>query len=97
MEYEHPDLIEIDHHIHAQFDRVLRAEQEAADVARRRTSTLRDRLLDFEERGEPVSVAHGGGTVTGSVEAVAADHVEIATASGSVLVPLSAIRLVSVP
>lgn len=89
MHDDHPDLIELDRYIRTRLDRVLRAEQEAADLSRRRSATLRDRLIDLEERCEGVVVGHRGGETAGVVECVGADHFDLATAAGSVLVPLA--------
>lgn len=92
MNPDHPDLIEIDRHIRHHLDRVLRAEQEAADLSRRRSASLRDRLIDLEERREAVVVAHTAGETAGVVENVGADHVDVVSAAGSVLLPIAAIR-----
>jgi ABC-type phosphate/phosphonate transport system substrate-binding protein len=92
MASEHPDLVEIDRSIRTHLDRVLRAEQEAADLTRRRLATLRDRLIDLEERAEPVVVTTSSGDVAGVVESVGADHTDIITASGSRVIALDAIH-----
>lgn len=91
MDGEHPDLIEIDRHIRNHLDRVLRAEQEAADLTRRRSATFRDRLIDLEERCETVVLSHRTGETVGVIDSVGADHVDVVSASGSVTLPLAAV------
>lgn len=91
MQSDHPDLVEIDHTIRTHLDRVLRAEQEAAELARRRTATLRDRCIDLEERADPVVITHRGGEHAGVVDSVGADHLDLVTASGVILLTLAAI------
>lgn len=91
MNPDHPDLVEIDLHIRNHLDRVLRAEQEAADLSRRRAATLRDRLIDLEERCETVVISHAGGETAGVVESVGADHVDLASASGPVILSIGAV------
>ncbi|HSJ28943.1 MAG TPA: hypothetical protein VLB67_12085 [Acidimicrobiia bacterium] len=94
MQPEHPDLVEIDQHIRTHLDRVLRAEQLAADLVRRRIATLRDRLIDLEEAADSVIVVLPAGEVAGVLDNVGADHIELASASGVVLVPLNSISSV---
>jgi hypothetical protein len=91
---DHPDLVEIDRHIRNHLDRVLRAEQEAADLTRRRSATMRDRMIDLEERAESVVVVHHGGESAGVVENVGADHFDLASASGSVTLALGSVTAV---
>lgn len=92
MQSDHPDLVEIDHNIRNHLDRVLRAEQEAAELSRRRTATVRDRCIDLEERADPVVISHRSGEDAGVVEGVGADHIDLATASGTVVLALGAIH-----
>lgn len=94
MDGIHPDLREIDDLVQEQFARVLRAERAAAAVARRRASTLRDRLIELEDLGARATIATGTDQVTGSVASVGADHVEIETPLGLIHVALSAIATV---
>ncbi|MDX1449774.1 MAG: hypothetical protein R3246_12015 [Acidimicrobiia bacterium] len=97
MQDEHPDLVEIDRAIRSNLDRVLRAEQEAAELVRRRSATLRDRLLDFEDRGDSVVVMQlDGREIAGVVDSVGADHVDLLTSSGLVLLPLTGLTGVRV-
>lgn len=91
MHQEHPDLIEIDRHIRTHLDRVLRAEQEAADLSRRRSATIRDRLIDLEERSEAVVVSHREGEIAGVVESVGADHFDLVSAHGSVIIAIAVV------
>jgi hypothetical protein len=94
MQPDHPDLVEIDQHIRSHLDRVLRAEQLAADLVRRRLTTLRDRLIDLEEAAESVVVALPAGEIAGVIDNVGTDHVELVSATGVALVPLSSISSV---
>lgn len=94
MHIEHPDLVEIDRHIRAHLNRVLRAEQEAAELARRRAATLRDRLIDLEERADSVVITLVESEVAGVVDNVGADHVDILTPVGVMIVPLTSVRSV---
>jgi hypothetical protein len=91
MNADHPDLVEIDRQIRYHLERVLRAEQEAADLARRRSTTLRDRLIDLEDQCDTFATTHHAGETAGVIDCVGADHIEVATASGRVLIPLSSI------
>jgi hypothetical protein len=94
MSADHPDLVEIDRHIRSQLDRVLRAEQEAADLTRRRSATLRDRLIDLEETAETVTIVHPDGETVGIVENVGTDHVDVLSVTGAVILPLASVRQV---
>lgn len=91
MNADHPDLVEIDRQIRYHLNRVLRAEQEAADLARRRSATLRDRLIELEDQCDTVAIAHCDGETAGVIDCVGGDHIEVVTASGRVLFPLSSI------
>lgn len=72
----HPDLIEISRRLRLQLAEVLNAEQEAAAITLRRRSTIRDRLLDAEDRDEAVRITSiDGETRTGTIAAVGMDHV----------------------
>lgn len=72
----HPDLIEISRRLRLQLAQVLEAEQEAAAINLRRRRTIRDRLLDAEDRGEAIRVTCADGAQrTGQVGAVGVDHV----------------------
>jgi len=79
----HPDLIEISRRLRLQMAQVLEAEQEAAAITLRRRSTIRDRLLDAEDRGETVRIACvDGAPRTGRVSAVGIDHVVLESSGG---------------
>ena len=85
----HPDLVEVSRRLRLQLAEVLQAEQEAAAITLRRRSTIRDRLLDAEDRDEIVRVTSIDGRArTGSVAAVGADHVVLAMGNAAMFVPL---------
>ena len=85
----HPDLIEISRRLRLQLAQVLEAEQEAAAITLRRRSTLRDRLLDAEDRGEIVRITCIDGAVrTGPVGAVGIDHVVLEAKGAATYVAL---------
>jgi hypothetical protein len=74
----HPDLVEITHRLRSHYERVMNAEQDAAAIMYRRTQTLRDRMIDAEDRGDGVRITTTGGRVIeGPVTAVGLDHVTI--------------------
>lgn len=74
--FNHPDLAELALRMRQQLHAVLRAEQEAAAASRLRRRVVRDRLLEAEDRAERVTVFDlAGGTSSGTVTAVGADHV----------------------
>jgi hypothetical protein len=77
----HPDLSALGRRLRIEMDETLRAEQYAARVAAQRRSTLRDRFLLAEDRGERLHIAVVDGTdIAGEVVAVGADHIVIADA-----------------
>lgn len=74
----HPDLRALGRRMRLEMDEILRAEQYAARVSARRRSTLRDRFLLAEDRGEPLHIeVFGGSDVAGAIAAVGADHVVV--------------------
>ncbi len=76
--FGHPDLQRLGRSMRDQFDDTLDAEQHAARAAARRRTSLRDRLLESEDRSERVVVSTSDGHVyQGVVEAVGIDHVVI--------------------
>ncbi len=92
---EHPDLAAIGGSLRARFDAVLEAERRAALVAARRGTTLRDRLLELEDEGGRVALRLGDdGRIHGTVTVTAADHLEIRTPGGRVLVPIRAVTAI---
>lgn len=83
----HPDLIEMSRRLRDRFNEVLAAEQEAAATTRRRQLTLRERLLDAEDRGDRVTMRLAAGTaIEGTLGAVGADHVVVEQPAGSVVI-----------
>jgi hypothetical protein len=93
----HPDLIEISRRLRLQLSQVLAAEQEAAAITLRRRSTIRDRLLDAEDRTETIQVTCTDGVDrTGRVVAVGIDHVVLKTGDSSVLIVIPHIVAVEV-
>ena len=72
----HPDLTRLSRRMRDQLDETLEAEQHAAWAVVRRRRTMRDVLLQAEDRGQ-VALASGtdGQLYRGVVSAVGADHV----------------------
>jgi hypothetical protein len=78
----HPDLIEITHRLRTQYERIVQAEQDAAVVMRERRRTLRDLLIEAEDRGERVRLKTSAGTtIEGTPNGVGLDHVTIGTST----------------
>ncbi len=75
----HPDLEIIARHLRDQYEEVLEAELHAARAASRRLRSLRDRLIEAEDRQE-IALAYGtdGQFYRGRVSAVGTDHVVLA-------------------
>lgn len=72
----HPDLVDISRTLRRQLDAVLDAEQQAARATLRRRRTLRDRLLEAEDRQEIIDLTlTNGDSFAGRLIAVGADHV----------------------
>lgn len=93
----HPDLIEISRRLRNQLSRVLEAEQEAAAVTLRRRSSLRDRLLDAEDRNEEIALmCIDGITRRGRVAGVGVDHVVLETSATAAYVGISHIVAIEV-
>jgi hypothetical protein len=84
----HPDLVDLDARIRFRLDSILQAEQEAAAVYARRTTTLRDRLIDLEEGGLEVAVSTTTGRHRGTLTMVGRDHLELDSPEGHVVVRL---------
>lgn len=98
MESDHPDLIDVARRLRRRFDAVLEAEREAAEVIARRTTSLRERLIEVEDRlAEAVVLTTTGSVFEAMSLTVASDHVELRTRSGSVLVTFEGIEAVSLP
>ncbi len=76
--FGHPDLQRLGRSMRNQLDETLDAEQHAARAAARRRMTIRDRLLESEDRAERVVLSTTDGHVYhGLVEAVGIDHIVI--------------------
>lgn len=74
----HPDLVEISRTLRHQLDAVLDAEQQAARATLRRRRTIRDRLLEAEDRQEVIDLTLANGdSFSGRLIAVGADHVVV--------------------
>ena len=74
----HPDLVRLGRSLRNHLDDTLDAEQAAARAAARRRLTLRDRLLDAEDRSDPIVVSTiDRGVHRGVIDAVGVDHVVI--------------------
>lgn len=86
----HPDLIEMSQTLARQMEAVLTAEHEAAAITMRRRRTIRDRLLRAEDRAEQVTVSNGSQSWQGTVSAVGADHVVLASGSTEIFLFLDA-------
>ena len=73
--FGHPDLARLGRSLRNRLDDTLDAEQSAARAAARRRRTLRDRLLDSEDRTEQIVLSTSDGHVyRGIVDAVGVDH-----------------------
>ncbi len=74
--FGHPDLVRLGRSLRNRLDDTLDAEQSAARAAALRRRTLRDRLLDSEDRTELLVLSTADGQIhRGVVEAVGVDHV----------------------
>ena len=75
----HPDLTRLGRQLRNEMDETLEAEQHAAWAVARRRRTIRDLLLDAEDRGRVAVISGSDGQLyRGTVEAVGADHVVLA-------------------
>lgn len=74
--FGHPDLQRLGRSMRNQLDETLDAEQHAARAAARRRMTIRDRLLESEDRSEHVVLSTSDGHLYhGVVDAVGIDHI----------------------
>jgi hypothetical protein len=74
----HPDLMRLGRSLRNRLDDTLDAEQAAARAAARRRQTLRDRLLDSEDRTEQIVVSTADGHLyRGLVDGVGVDHIVV--------------------
>ncbi len=75
----HPDLVRLGRRMRDHLDETLDAEQHAARAAALRRRTVRDVLLDAEDRGREAILSCADGEIyRGPVAAVGADHVTLA-------------------
>ena len=87
--FRHPDLERLGRTLRDRLDETLNAEQSAARSAARRRRTLRDCLLEAEDRGDTVVVsAVDGHTYRGFVDAVGVDHVVLEDGDRSIRVAI---------
>ena len=76
--FGHPDLERLGRTLRTRLDETLDAEHAAARSAALRRRTLRDRLIEAEDRGERMVFTTVDGHVSsGTVRAVGVDHVVI--------------------
>ena len=86
----HPDLTHLGRELRRRMDDTLAAEQHAARAAARRRRSLRDILLEAEDRARVVILATSdGGVHGGRIDAVGTDHVEITDGPTSRIVVLA--------
>jgi hypothetical protein len=86
----HPDLARLGRKLRDQLDETLDAEQEAARTVARRKRSLRDILLDAEDRGTAALVSCSDGQLfRGTISAVGTDHVVVATDDTEQVVSMS--------
>ncbi len=88
--FSHPDLEQLGRALRDRLDETLDAEQSAARSAVLRRRTLRDRLIESEDRGEDIVLSTSDGQVyRGNVEAVGVDHVVLRETSRERFVALT--------
>jgi hypothetical protein len=88
--FRHPDLETLGRTLRDRPDETLNAEQSAARSAARRRRTLRDSLLESEDRADTVVMsAVDGHTYRGLVEAVGVDHVVLVDSGRSTHIAIS--------
>ena len=76
--FGHPDLQRLGRSMRNQLDETLDAEQHAARAAARRRMTIRDRLLESEDRAEHIVLSTSDGHMYhGVVDAVGIDHIVV--------------------
>ena len=93
-ESEHPDLLDFQELVRRRFQETLEYEQEAALIQIQRMATLRDRLLDAEDAGQPIRLwVQGGHLCEGIPSAVGQDHVELGD-SRRVIIPFPTIEMI---
>jgi hypothetical protein len=88
--FSHPDLERLGRTLRDRLDETLIAEQSAARSAARRRRTLRDSLLESEDRSDTlVMSAIDGHTYRGVVDAVGVDHVVLTDGGRSTHIAIS--------
>lgn len=89
----HPDLVELSAKMKRALEAVLHAEQTAAQVARKRQRSLRDVVLEFEDRGQPVRVSTAGQRwPVGVIVGVGLDHLMLRLNTEPVLIAFHSIQ-----
>ncbi|HEY5579461.1 MAG TPA: hypothetical protein VIL12_07235 [Acidimicrobiia bacterium] len=85
--WDHPDLRALAARMQLELEQALEAEFAAAALSASRRSTLRDRLIEYEQR---TVVVHwlGGASTGGRVSAVGVDYLELRGPATIHLVPL---------
>lgn len=87
--FSHPDLEQLSRTLRVRLDETLDAEQSAARSAALRRRTLRDRLIESEDRSEAVVLGGSDGHVyRGIVTAVGVDHVVLRDSGRDLFVAL---------
>lgn len=87
--FGHPDLERLGRTLRSRLDETLDAEQAAARMAALRRRTLRDRLIEADDRAEDIVLATvDGHMVRGRICAVGVDHVAIEEAGRQIYVAI---------
>ena len=86
--FQHPDLERLGMRLQQQLDEVLEAEQYAAYISARRRRTMRDQLIEWEDREQRVVAITASNRYRGCLDAVGADYVVVALDGGTVAIPL---------
>lgn len=88
--FGHPDLQRLGRSLRNRLDETLDAEQQAARSAAVRRRTLRDRLIEADDRAEEAVITTvDGHLVRGAIVAVGVDHVVVADGDRHVYVSLA--------
>ena len=94
---DHPEIEAFSRAAEHRFDLVMEAEQEAAMVGLNRVATLRDRLIEFEDRRSDVTVTTVAGSHSGRLTAVGMDHLVLLTDALRTIVRLDDVIAVTEP
>ncbi len=74
----HPDLIDVARSLRSRWEQVVEAEQAAARATWWRKRSVRDRLIDAEDREEVAAISSlDGRTTTGVIHSVGSDCVAV--------------------